>query len=104
MFSLRRDRLRYCPSCRGELACPTGRTAHGDFEMEIALRCAECGHCWATVVNHARAAMFDAELGRDAAAMSRSLLKLDLERMAIEAESLAAAFARDLIGPADFAT
>jgi hypothetical protein len=32
-----------------------------DFEMEIDLRCAECGDCWETIVSHARAAMFDAE-------------------------------------------
>jgi hypothetical protein len=42
------------------------RMAYGDFEMKIDLRCADCGHRWETVVKHARAAMFDAELVRDA--------------------------------------
>lgn len=104
MFFLgRRDRLRYCPECRSGLACPTDLADHDDTHKRIELRCPECGHEWDTVVNHARAELLGHELDRDATAIQRALDRLDLERMAVYAETFTAALARDLIEPTDFA-
>jgi hypothetical protein len=97
------DRLRYCPRCRSGFVYPTGRTDHDRVSKRIDLRCGECGHRWHSVVSHARAALLDIELERDAASIRRSLEEFDLERMALYAETFAAALARDLIEPADFA-
>jgi hypothetical protein len=76
---------------------------HDETHWHIDLRCGECGHRWEAVVDDARAKRYDLELGCDTASISRTLERLDRERMAIDAETLADAFARDLIGPADFA-
>lgn len=53
--------------------------------------------------NNARAARYDAELDDDMATITRTLHRLDLERMAVDAETFSAALERDLIAPADFA-
>jgi hypothetical protein len=76
---------------------------HDATHWHIDLRCGECGHRWDTVVHDSRAKRYDIELNRDTYSISRALERLDLERMAGEAETLAKALARDLIGPADFA-
>jgi hypothetical protein len=69
----------------------------------IDLRCGECGSRWDAVVRDDRAARYDIELDLDMSAIRRALVRLDLERMATDAETFATALARDLIEPADFA-
>jgi hypothetical protein len=102
MFSLRRDPLRRCPECHSRFACPVSWAEHDATHWHIDLRCGECGHRWDVVVDDERAKRYDLELNGDASSIARALERLDLERMAAEAETLAHAFARDLIGPADF--
>jgi hypothetical protein len=75
-----------------------------DAHWHIDLRCGDCGHCWELDIPDSRAARFDMELDGDQRAIRRTLSRLDLERMAAEVETFAAALSRDLIEPADFAT
>jgi hypothetical protein len=75
-----------------------------DAHWHIELRCGDCGHRWELDVHDSRAARFDAELDGDQRAIRRTLSRLDLERMAAEVETFAAALSRDLIEPTDFAT
>lgn len=96
------DPLRRCAECRSRLVCPMNWAEHDDAHWYIALRCGECGHCWDAIVADARAARYDIELDRDRSTITRALHRLDLERMAIDAETFAVALARDLIEPADF--
>lgn len=74
-----------------------------DAHWHIELRCGDCGHRWELDVPDSRAAWFDSELDGDQRAIRRTLSRLDLERMAVEVETFAAALSRDLIEPADFA-
>jgi hypothetical protein len=69
----------------------------------IDMHCGDCGERWARVIDDARAAKFDVQLDCDLAGMRRTLERLDFERMAAEADAFAAALARDLIEPVDFA-
>ena len=96
------DPLRRCPECRSPLACPMDWSEHDDAHWDIELRCGDCGHEWEIVIDDARAARYDIELDWDRSAITRALHRLDLEQMAMEAETLAIALARDLIEPADF--
>jgi hypothetical protein len=74
-----------------------------DEHWTIDMRCGDCGHWWTRVIHNSRAARFDVELDLDQAVLQRSLKRLDLERMALEADAFAVALAQDLVGPADFA-
>jgi hypothetical protein len=105
MFFRRRnsDLLRRCPSCRGRLVCPMDWEPCDDAHWHIELRCGDCGHRWELDVHDSRAARFDIELDQDQSALRMTLRRLDLERMAAEVETFAAALSRDLIEPADFA-
>jgi hypothetical protein len=104
VFSRRkRDPLRYCPSCRSSLACPMDWAPCDDAHWHIELRCGDCGHRWELDIHDSRAARFDMELDGDQRVLRRTLARLDLERMAAEVETFAAALSRDLIEPADFA-
>jgi hypothetical protein len=75
---------------------------HDAAHWHIDVRCGECGNRW-EVVHNDRAKRYDIELDIDVSAIRRALERLDLERMAIDAETFATALARDLIEPADFA-
>ena len=55
------------------------------------------------VIGNGRAARYDIELDHDRATIQYAVRHLDLERMAVEVEAFAAALARDLIEPIDFA-
>jgi hypothetical protein len=99
----RSDVLRRCPMCRSDLACPIEWAPSDDEHWSIHLRCGDCGHEWDAVIDNRRAARYDVELDGDTAVMKRSLERLDLARMALEVEAFAAALARDLVEPADFA-
>jgi hypothetical protein len=74
-----------------------------DEHWSIDMRCGDCGHVWNRVIHDRRAARFDVELDGDMYVLRRSLRSLDLERMSAEVEAFAAALARDLVEPADFA-
>ena len=74
-----------------------------DAHWHIELRCGDCAHRWELVVDDSRAARFDMELDGDQRTIRRTLSRLDLERMAAEVETFAAAVSRDLIEPTDFA-
>ena len=80
----------------------TGRPCD-DSHWHIELRCGDCGHRWELDVPRLAAARFDVELDGDRARSAARCRRLDLERMAAEVETFAAALSRDLIEPADFA-
>lgn len=73
-----------------------------DTHWHIELRCGDCGHWWEATVEDSRASRYDIELDCDRAYITGALRRLDLERMAAEAETFAVALSRDLIEPADF--
>lgn len=106
MFLRRRtaDLLRRCPACGGRFACPMHWEPSDDTHWHIELRCGDCGHWWELEVEDSRAARYDIELDEDRAYIKRTLRRLDLERMAAEADAFAIALSRDLIEPADFVT
>ena len=80
-----------------------GWAEHDATHWHIDLRCSECGNRWDAVVHDDRAARYNVELDVDVSAITRALERLDLERMAIDAETFATALEQDLIEPADFA-
>ncbi|HET8758637.1 MAG TPA: hypothetical protein VFM58_21635 [Solirubrobacteraceae bacterium] len=104
LFRRRRDPLRWCPACRSRFACPVDWAEHDTTHWHIELRCGECGNRWDALADDERAKRYDLELNADVTAIARALARLDLERMAVDAETFAAALAHDLIDPADFAT
>lgn len=73
-----------------------------DTHWHIELRCGDCGYWWELEIDDARAARYDIELDEDRAYIRRTLRRLDLERMADEAETFSTAISRDLIEPTDF--
>jgi len=85
------------------LACPIRWEPQGETHWSIDMRCGDCGHRWGRVIPNGRATRFDVELDLDQAVLRDELRRLDLERMAEEADMLSAALARDLVGPEDFA-
>ena len=99
----RGDDLRRCPSCRSRLACPIAWEESDAQHWLIDMRCGECGERWSRIIDDKRAARFDLQLDFDEAEIRRTLQRLDLQRMAAEAEAFAVALERDLIGPLDFA-
>jgi hypothetical protein len=67
------------------------------------LRCAECGTWRDVTVPNAVAERYDDELAEGARAISRAARRLEMERIAAEADAFAAALRHGLIEPADFA-
>jgi hypothetical protein len=99
----RGDDLRRCPACRSRLVCPISWEECDEKHWHIDMRCGDCGERWERIIDDARAAKFDIELDSDVAVIRRMLDRLDLDRMAVEADTFTVALERDLIGPLDFA-
>ena len=101
-FGRRGDSLRRCPWCGSRLVGPIAWEPADESHWHIDMRCGDCDHRWIRIADDERAARFDAELDTDVASLRRTLTRLDLERMAVDAETFAVALERDLIEPADF--
>lgn len=96
-------RLVCCRHCGSDFVNPVCWHEQGETLWWIRLRCGECGLVRDVVVHNDQAEQFDHELDLGVQAIAASLERLDRERMSADADVLAAALQRDLIGPDDFA-
>jgi hypothetical protein len=92
-----------CVVCGRDFVIPVTWEAVGSDRWWIRVRCAECGTSREVTVSNAEAERYDDELADGMRTLMREARKLELARMAAEADVFAAALERDLIGPADFA-
>lgn len=100
----RRDAdLQRCRECEADSVHPVEWEPFGDTHWWILLRCGACGVRGEGLVANAVAQRFDRELDEAQDEIVRAADRLGLEIMSAEAESLAIALERDLIGADDFA-
>ena len=92
-----------CPHCRAPFLCPIDWGTVDDDYWWVLSRCGECGEWTETHIGNEQAARLDIELNRQQALIRRAAERLEVERMAVEAEVFIAALERDLIDAADFA-
>jgi flavoprotein len=97
------DDLHHCAHCGRDFVNPVDWEPVTPEAWWMLLRCGECQVWREVTVTNAVAERFDVELDRRADILQRTLHKLDLERMAQQAEAMIAALRRGLIDPADFA-
>jgi hypothetical protein len=100
---IRRDDLQHCRVCRSESVHPVEWEPFGDTHWWIVLRCGACGDLGEGLVANAVAQRFDRELDEAQDEMVRAADRLAHEILSAEADSLAVALGRDLIGADDFA-
>jgi hypothetical protein len=92
-----------CARCSSELVQPLGwrELSHGFVQLH--LRCPECGERSAVSCDHERVAEYDDALVRGRQELERGYAALVKRNMAALADTLATAFALDLIDADDFA-
>ena len=100
---IRRDDLQHCRVCRSESVHPVEWEPFGDTHWWIVLRCGACGDRGEGLVANAAAQRFDRDLDEAQDEMVRAADRLELEILSAQADSLAVALERDLIGADDFA-
>src|SRR4051812_34059276 len=95
--------LAACPLWRDGFvpAVELGAASHDRWWMF--LRCAQCGISREVTVSNEVAERYDEELAGGAKAISLAARRLELQRMAVEAEAFLEALDRGLVRPADFA-
>jgi hypothetical protein len=95
--------LATCTVCARDFVTPVSWEPVGEHGWWMLLRCAECGTWREVTVPNTVAERYDDELAAAARTISRTARRLEMERMAAEAEAFAAALRDGLIEPADFA-
>jgi hypothetical protein len=95
--------LQVCIGCHADHVHPVEWRESGDEHWWMLLRCGTCRTAREVVVTNEIAERYGRDLDAAQAEMARAALKLDVERMAAEAETFAAALERDLIDADDFA-
>lgn len=94
---------RVCPYCGRTFSYDVEWEVHGGKHWRVLLCCGECGFERAVVLSHADAARLEARLAADADAMTRTIARLDAERMATEVDDFVELLRQDRIAPGDFA-
>jgi len=94
--------LTVCDTCSSDFVNPTDWAEQDGARWWIRLRCGECGASREVVVPQAAAERYDHDLNRGMETIATALERLDLERMAEEAESFATALELDLVNADDF--
>jgi hypothetical protein len=112
-FALRRRRraararhdgdLQHCRECGSDSVHPVEWEPFGDTHWWILLRCGACDAWGEGLVANDAAQRFDRELDEAQDEIVRAADRLRLEIMSAQAETLAVALERDLIGADDFA-
>ncbi len=95
--------LATCVLCHRDFVHPIAYEPVGEDRWWMLLRCAECGTSREVTVGDEVAERFDDELAEGAMAIVRAAQRLELERMAVEAEWFVDALRHGFIEPADFA-
>ena len=95
--------LQHCRACEADLVYPVEWEPFGDAHWWILLRCGACAAQAEVLVANAVAQRFDRELDLAQDEIVRAADRLGLEIMSEQAERLAVALERDLIGADDFA-
>ena len=95
-------RLVDCRRCGADFVVPVMWRECRDGGLSMRLRCGACGDTRDRTVTDAEARRFDADLDAGAAELTAALAGLEREHMLCDAQTLAEAFARDLIDPSDF--
>jgi hypothetical protein len=95
--------LQHCRGCGSHSVHPVEWEPFGETHWWILLRCGACGERGEGLVANDAAQRFDHELDEAQDEMVRAADRLGLEIMSAQAETLAVALERDLIGADDFA-
>ena len=99
----RKRPLLMCPECASDRACPVDWAEAGENHWWLLIRCGECEAWIQATIGNALAAALDIELDRQQRQIARALAALEAERMAADADLLAAALELDLVTADDFA-
>jgi hypothetical protein len=94
--------LHECRICHDDYVVPVSFEAIDDERWQRLLRCAQCETYRDVVVNNDVAEVYERDLERTVGQIADALLSLERARMAVEADVLATALARDLIDADDF--
>jgi hypothetical protein len=94
--------LQICPVCRADFVVPVWWEEMENDRLRLLLRCGECDTHHDLVVAGDVADRFEKDYMRVLEGMTKTLDRLDRERMAAEASAFATALARDLINADDF--
>ena len=94
--------LQVCISCHADHVYPDEWRESGEEHWWMLLRCGACRTAREIVVTNEIAERYGRDLDAAQADIERAVRALDVERMADEAETFAAALERDLIGADDF--
>jgi hypothetical protein len=95
--------LQHCRECEADSVHPVEWEPFGDTHWWILLRCGACGARGEGLVANTVAQRFDRDLDEAQDEMVRAADRLRHEIMSAQAESMAVALERDLIGADDFA-
>jgi hypothetical protein len=94
--------LSACPLCEKDYVVPVEWEPVGEDRWWIYLRCAQCDTAREITVANAVAERYDEELAEGERAIKRAAQRLELQRMAGEADVFAAKLHSGLIEPDDF--
>jgi len=95
--------LSTCVLCHRDFVTPVEWERVGKDRWWMFLRCAECGTSREVTVSHEVASAYDDELAIGFKAIAAAARRLDLERMAAEADAFGEMLRHGLVEPADFA-
>jgi hypothetical protein len=95
-------RLDLCTACGEGFVCPVTWAESGPADWWIMLRCGGCGISREVVASNAAVAAYDSRLDAEMSAINLAADRLERELLAAEADTLAAAFQRDLLTADDF--
>ena len=94
--------LTICQSCGSGYVVPADWAEREEASWWIRLRCGECGSVREAVVSDAAARRYDQHLEQGMAEIARALRRQELEQMARDADTFAAALELDLLDAGDF--
>jgi hypothetical protein len=94
--------LQLCVFCGSDFVTPVESREIGGGARLLLLRCGECGTWRQAIAPPGAAEAFDRALDAGAETITRTLERLDRERMVAQAEAFTAALHRDLIDAGDF--
>jgi hypothetical protein len=104
-ISVRRRRRRLppcCPVCLADAVAADERNSVDDLQVQIALRCGQCGTWRRLLTTHAELRRHDRERDEDRRAISAYVARLDVEQSLSDIDSFMHALRGELLGGGDF--